>query len=254
MDDDSPRSAAVLAEMNQLKTRSRRLAHGGAWLPALALAAVPLASIALYRHPFSSAINSGTQAQSPDGVTIEYPYWAGLPEQQHSALASYLFWLVLAPLTFVLVAQWYRRRESRRGVRVNWRIPIAAGGAGLLALLALLAAPTGTPAAFTWWHGPLTPLLSIALAAIALGFAERSIGVAVAGLWLGALAWQFCATGFVGGLLGWQDWLLAGGSGPALGGQLGLGLDRPALALLVMTLPLVLVGAYRAVRFRGQLT
>jgi len=257
MDDDAPRSAAVLAEMHQLKSRSRRLAHGGAWLPALVLAAVPLGSIALYRHPFSAALNSA-QAQSEEGVTFDYPYWAGLPEQQHNALLSYAFWLVAVALAVVLVARWYRHREDSRGVRVPWRMPLVAGGTGLLALLALFAAPTGTPPSsgldFAWWQGLLTPLISIALAVIALGFAERSVGIAAAGLWLGGLAWQFCATGYVGGLLGWQSWLLSGGSGPALGGQLGLGLDRPAIALVVMALPLVLVGLYRAFRLRGQLT
>lgn len=256
MDDDAPRSAAVLAEMDRLKTRSRRLAHGGAWLPALALAAVPLASIALYRHPFTSAITSRGGADG--GVTIQFPYWAGLPAQQRTDLVSYAFWLVIAPLTFLLVARWYRHRESRQGVRVQWWIPIAAGGAGLLALLALFAAPTGTPGSssstFAWWQGLLTPVMCIALAAIALGFAERSAGIAASGVWMAGVAWQFCATGFVGGLLGWQGWLLDGGSGPALGGQLGLGMDRPAPTLAVMTLPLLLVGVYRALRSRGELT
>ncbi|TQS46174.1 hypothetical protein [Cryptosporangium phraense] len=230
--------------MNQLKARGRRLAHGGAWLPALVLAAVPLASIALYRHPFSSAINGGT---------VQYPFWAGLPDRQRSSVLSYAFWLVAVPLAFVFVARWYRYRENRAGVRVNWRMPVVAGGTGLLALLLLFAAPTGTPGfTFDWWQGLLTPLMSVALAAVALGVAERSLGIAAAGLWMGGLAWQFCATGFVGGLLGWQDWVLSGGSGPGLGGQLGFGLDRPAPAVVVMALPLVLVGAYRAVRLRGQ--
>jgi len=242
--------AAVLAEMDLLKAKSRRLAHGGAWLPALALAALPLISSVLYQRPFSSVINSG-------GGVVQFPHWAGLPEQQRASLASYAFWLVAAPLAFVLVAQWYRYRERRHGVRVPWRVPVTAGAAGLLCLVALFAAPTGEPgvAGTWWWQGLLTPLLSIATAAILLGLVERSVAITVSGAWMAALAWQFCATGMVGGLLGWQSWLLGGGSGPALGGQLTLlGLDRPAPALAAMALPLAVAGLYRAVRSRGRLT
>jgi hypothetical protein len=257
MDSAATDPAAVLAEMGVLKARSRRLAHGGAWLPALALAALPLLSSALYQRPFSSVINSGGEA----GGVIQFPYWAGLPEQQRASLASYAFWLLAAPLAFVVVAQWYRHRERRHGIRVPWRVPVAAGAAGLLCLLALFAAPTGEPdpawtgSALPGWQGLLTPLLSIATAAIALGLVERSIAITVSGAWMAALAWQFCATGQVGGLLGWQTWLLGGGSGPALGGQLTvLGMDRPTPALVVMALPLALTGLYRAARSRGQLT
>ncbi|ROP27577.1 hypothetical protein [Couchioplanes caeruleus] len=244
--------------MNKLKARSRRLADGGAWLPALALAALPLSSIVLYQHPFSSVINSGGDAGG--GGLVQFPYWAGLPETQRASLASYAFWLVAAPLAFVLVAQWYRYREHHHGIRVPWRVPIAAGTVGIFCLLALFAAPTGEPArawaaSFSWWQGLLTPLLSIAIAAIVLGLVERSIAITVSGAWMATLAWQFCATGQVGGLLGWQTWILGGGSGPALGGQLTLlGMDRPAPALMMMALPLALSGLYRAARSRGHLT
>ena len=251
--------ASVLDELGELRARGRRLAHSGAWLPALVLALLPLLSIALYRRPFSSVVNSGGD-EGNEGV-IEFPYWAGLPEQQRAGLASYAFWLLAVPLAFVLVAQWYRYRERRHGVRVPWRVLVIAGSAGLLCLLILFAAPTGRPSpgwpgdASSWWQGLLTPLLSVAVAAIALGLVERSAGVIVAGTWMGVLAWQFCATGRVGGLLGRQTWLLGGGDGPGLGGHLTLlGLDRPAPALLAMALPLVLVGLYRAVRARGHRT
>lgn len=203
-------AADVLAEMGRLKARSRALAHGGAWLPALVLAALPLLSIALYRSPFSSIAEAG-------GGTIEFPYWAGLPEQQRTSLGSYLFWLIAAPLAFGLVGQWYRHRERRAGVRVPWRIPVAAGATGLLCLLALFAAPSGqhgpgwAGAATSWWQGLLTPLLGVAAAVIALGIIERSAGITLSGLWMAALAWQFCATGLVGGLTGWQSWVLGGG-------------------------------------------
>ncbi|GIE85870.1 hypothetical protein [Actinoplanes regularis] len=244
MSTNASEAAAMLAEMDVLRARSRRLAHGGLWLPTLVLAALPLLSIALYRNPFSSINETGSGA-------IEYPYWAGLPEQQRTSLGSYLFWLVAAPLAFALVAQWYRHREQREGVRVPWRVPVAAGAAGLLCLLALFAAPTGHGSGTSGWQGLLTPLLSVAAVTVVLGVVERSTAITVSGVWMAALAWQFCATGRVGGLLGWQSWALGGGSGPALGGQLTLlGLDRPAPALLLMTLPLALLGLYHAARAR----
>jgi hypothetical protein len=249
--------AAVLADLNTLKTRSRRLAHAGAWVPALALAVLALLSSVLYRFPLASAANLSE-------TFIQYPYWAGLPEQQRASLASYVFWLLAAPLAFVLVAQWYRFRERRDGVRVPWRVPVVAGAVGLLGLLALFAAPTGPTAdpnllsagpEQTWWRGFLTPLLAVALAAIVLGIVERGIAITAAGVWMAVLAWQFCAVGRLGGLFGWQAWLLSGGSGPALGGQLTLlGIDRPAVALLIMAGPLGLVAGYRAVRSGGRLS
>jgi hypothetical protein len=241
----------LLAEVQALRARSRRLAHDGAWLPALVLAALPLLSIVLYAYPVSSARKGLVQ------YPVQYPYWAGLPWQQRSSLASYAFWLVAEPLAFVVVALWYRRREQRHGVRVPWRAAIGAGGIGLLLLLALYAAPTGQPVAFggeaqSVWQGFLTPLLTVGIAAFVLGLIERSVGIVLSGTWMALVAWQFCATGQIGGLFGWQVWLLSGGSGPALGGQLTLlGMDRPAPALLVMALPLSIVAAHRAWRARG---
>jgi hypothetical protein len=253
--------ATVLADLKTLRARSRRLAHAGAWLPTLALAALALLSGALYRFPFAPA--------APLTETfIQYPYWAGLPDEQRASLASYLFWLLAAPLAFVLVAQWYRFRERRDGIRVPWRVPVVAGAVGLLGLLALFAAPTGETAgptgdllavwdgpAHTWWRGFLTPLLAVAVAAIVLGLVERGLSITAAGAWMAVLAWQFCAVGQLGGLFAWQVWLLNGGSGSGLGGQMTLlGLNRPMPALLIMAGPLAVVGAYWAVRAGGRLS
>jgi hypothetical protein len=242
--------AGLLAEVRTLRARSRRLAHEGAWLPAFVLAALPVLSIGLYRYPTSPVWQ----------IAAQYPFWAGLPHEQRSSVASYAFWLVAEPLGLVVVALWYRRRESRRGVRVPWRAPVIAGGIGLLLLVALFAAPTGQPvavggAARSVWQGLLTPLLSVGVAALVLGLIERSAGIVLCGVWMIVLPWQFCATGMIGGLFGWQAWLLGGGSGPALGGQLTLlGLDHPAPSLLAIALPLALVGTYRALRARALRT
>ena len=231
----------LLTDVQHWRARGRRLAHAGAWLPALTLAGLPLLSIALYARPLS-----------PQFGSVAYPYWAGLPSVQRDAIASYVFWLLAEPLAFVMVALWYRHREHRHGVRVRWRTVAGAGTLGLLLLVALSAAPTGEPVGLdapSAWQGLLTPLLTVGIAAVALGIIERSVGIVLSGAWMALVSWQFCATARIGGLFGWQDWLLDGGSGPALGGQLTLlGLDRPVPALVAIALPLALVAGYRALR------
>lgn len=252
---NGPDADAVLAEVQTLKARSRRLAHGGAWLPALVLATLALLSIGLYRYPFTDPTPAD---EFLDGLlSALYPYWAGLPGIERYDLASYAFWLIAEPLAFVIVAWWYRQRERRHGVRVAWRVPIVAGLVGLVGLLALFAAPVGTGAvgvsAISVWQGLLTPLLSVGIATIALGVVERSVGITLSGVWMTGVAWQVCAFGMPGELFGWQAWLLGLGSGPALGGQITLlGLHRPGPTLIAMTLPLVLVAAFRAVRARAS--
>jgi hypothetical protein len=46
-----------------------------------------------------------------------------------------------------------------------------------------------------------------------------------------------------------MDWLLSGGQGPALGGDITLlGLNRPGPVLILATLPLLVFAAVRAAR------
>jgi hypothetical protein len=253
---NGPDADAVLAEVQTLKARSRRLAHGGAWLPALVLATLALLSIGLYRYPFTDP-TSWLDTGISDLMVPHYPYWAGLPDLQRHHMVSYAFWLIAEPLAFVVVAWWYRQRERRHGVRVAWRVPVVAGLAGLLGMLALFAAPVGTGpmglSQISVWQGLLTPLLSVGIATIALGVVERSVGITLSGVWMTGVAWQVCAFGMPGELFGWQAWLLGFGSGPALGGQITLlSLHRPGPTLIAMTLPLVLVAAFRALRARAS--
>jgi hypothetical protein len=251
---DGPDADTVLAEVQTLKARSRRLAHGGAWLPALVLATLALSSTALYRHPFTDGMPGVILVG--DLLQPRYPFWAGLPGLQRDHLASYAFWLIAEPLAFVVVAWWYRQRERRHGVRVAWRVPIVAGLVGLVGMLVLFAAPVGTVTVglsrVSVWQGLLTPLLSVGIATIALGIIERSVGITLSGVWMTGVAWQVCALGVPGELFGWQSWLLGFGSGPGLGGQITiLGLHRPGPTLIAMTLPLVLVATFRALRARA---
>ncbi|MDT5026784.1 MAG: hypothetical protein QOE61_3210 [Micromonosporaceae bacterium] len=242
---DHPEEA--LAEVKRLRRRAHRRAHGGAWLPATAIAVLLLASIGLYRYPF----------ESPPLIEASYPFSAGLPDEQRSPMGSYVFWFAGAPLVFAMAAAWYQWRARRVGIRVAWR-PFVATGLGVLMLLAVLAAvPRSEPSAVTGellvpspllWTGLLTPLLPIAAAVLALGWAERSRSLIVAGVWIALLALWLCSSTWpLGHFPGWVARVLDGGtaSGPGLGGQLAL---RPGHYLVVMALPLI---AFAVVRLAG---
>ena len=223
----------TLADIRQLRARSRRLAHGGAWLPALLLAGLVLASMLLYRNPFGEQPGSW-----------RHPFWAGLPAGARSEVGAYLFWFAGLPLTVLATAAWYRWRGRRVGMTIAW--PWYAGvTCGVLASLAVFAAVPSrsvTPPFEAGWPGLLTPLVAVAAAAIALGAVERSRGLILGGAWLGLITAWHCTLG-MGELPGWLTWLLDGGEGPALGGQLTLfGLHRPGPVLVLMVLPLLATG------------
>lgn len=105
---DAGTAETTLAEMDRLRRRAAVRAHGGVWLPALAVAALLLASLALYRQPFSEV----------DTISFRYPYWAGLQDNNRNETASYLFWFLGTPLVFGGIALWYRQRATRTGMRV----------------------------------------------------------------------------------------------------------------------------------------
>lgn len=247
---------AMLDEVRRLREQARRRAQAGAWFPVAALAALLLASIALYRSPFAQ-----THVYSDDT-----DLWAGLPVAQRSATASYLFWFLGTPLTIALIGAWYRWRARRVGVRIPWRW-FAFTTLGALAALAVIAAmpqerwadpdtmvaphEVGTLQQLRW--GLLTPLMPIALATAVLGWTERSKALALSGVWVGVIAYWQSSQG-LGRLPGWATWMLGGFEGPALGGQLTLfGLDLPGPTLILMALPLLLFAAVRAVRTGGGL-
>ncbi|GAA0385457.1 hypothetical protein [Micromonospora gifhornensis] len=226
-------AATTLAALGRLRERAHRRAHGGAWLPALGFAVLLVASAALYRHPLTR----------PYSIDAKHPFWAGLPDEQVSPVASYLFWFLGTPLLFAVIALWYAWRARRHGVRVGWPLA-AATGLGVLVLLAVLAAvPVGpvpdglVSASGPHWAGLLTPLLPLAAAVIVLGRAEHSRGLVAAGIWIAALTAWLCTSFPLGHLPGWTS-VLIGGSGA--GGQLSL---RPAHYLVLMALPLLVVAA-----------
>ncbi|MEV4413384.1 hypothetical protein [Catellatospora sp. NPDC049609] len=248
---------AMLDEVRRLREQARDRAHAGAWFPVAMLAALLLASIALYRVPFAQ-----TYVHSDD-----LHLWAGLPVAQRSATASYLFWFLGTPATIALIGAWYRWRARRVGIRVPWRW-FAITALGALAALAVIAAmPQDRPAPdpdmiiaveqvtllqeLRW--GLLTPLMPIALAIIALGWVERSRALVFAGAWVGVITYWQSSQG-LGELPGWLTWILGGFQGPALGGSLTLfGLNRPGPTLILMALPLLVFAVVRAVRTRGGL-
>lgn len=218
----------TLAEVRRLRDRAHARAHGGAWLPAAAIAVLLLASIALYRYPFGQT----------SAIMAEYPFWAGVADEQRDPLLSYLYWFLGTPLVVALTAAWYRRRERELGMRVAWPL-FAIAGLGVLVLLAILAAaPSGDRsdllvASGPWWPGILTPLLPVAAGVVALGVAERSRGLIAIGGWIALMAVWLC-----------QWWPL----GTVPGGMLSL---RPGHYLIVIALPLLVFSAIRYARGRA---
>ncbi len=79
--------------------------------PALAVALWPekvnraLLSIGLYTTPF----------HHPQQMSIDVPYWAGLPSEQRNPIVSYAFWFVGTPLAFIasIIASSPMRRPQR---------------------------------------------------------------------------------------------------------------------------------------------
>jgi hypothetical protein len=241
----------TLTEVRRLRSRARLVAHGGAWFPAAVLAALVLLSTALYQRPYQqvTSLSSGS--------------WAGLPSDERSALASYLYWFIGTPVAFAVIGLWYRWRARRTGMRIPWRW-FAGVGLGLLIGLALLAAVpvdpqtaaiadhlATEPPSVQWLRAFRTPLIAIAAAQVVLGWVARSRWLTAAGAWLGLVAW-WQHYFHLGGIPGWMAWLLGGGQGPALGGEITLlGLNRPGPVLILATLPLLAFAAVRAARSGG---
>ncbi|WP_203908672.1 hypothetical protein [Rhizocola hellebori] len=237
----------VLSEVEQLRQRVRTRAHGGAWVPALAIGTFLVCSSLLYSQPFSRWLVK----------EIQFPYWAGLPDEQRSPVVSYLFWFLGLPLLVGLIGWWYRWRSRRLGIRVAWKwfAIVAIGSLVLLGLLSSVPASTievGSATAtvrlnrdLDWLSAFATPLIAMALGVVVLGWVERSGWLIFAGLWIGWLTWWQGAFLTYGGLGGLPPW--AGGPGVVT----LLGVDRPGWLLMWMALPLMVFGVVRGLRARG---
>lgn len=232
----------MLTEVRRLRVRAANQAHGGVWLPVTALATLLILSIGLYRAPFHHS----------QEMNVAVPYWAGLPADQRSPIASYVFWFAGTAMVFALMAMWYRQRGRRTGMRVAWQRAVGAGIIALLFLAVIAAAPvqppqdvslgtmtTRSPSAGTvLLHGLLTPLLPVAVAVVVLGIVEHHRVLIVVGAWVGSLAWMQCTVGIFA--------ILA-----ALAGQRDSSAQTdllPGPLLAAMALPLLLFAAAAAAR------
>jgi hypothetical protein len=231
----------MLTEVQQLRARAAKQAHGGVWLPVVAFAVLLLLSIGLYRAPFHH-LNS---------MRITVPYWAGLPAEQRAPIASYAFWFLGSATVFALMAIWYRRRGRRTGMRVAWQRAVGAGLGTLLFLAVIAAVPVEIPEdasriltdqppgiGTVLLHGLLTPLLPVALAVVVLGVVEHSRALTAAGAWVGLLAWVQCTFGMLAVLGVLTGVRYAAPKYTQLPGPL----------LLAMALPLLVFGVAAAVR------
>jgi hypothetical protein len=231
---------------------ARFRAHGGAWFPAVVIATLILASIALYRSPFADPFSaSGLSTGELGPGRPESPWWAGLPAPHRGSLTAYAFWLVATPAAFGVIAWWYDRRASRDGVTVSWSTVLLIG-AGAWTVMALLAAgpvrPMSMGSTVDWFQGLLSPLIPLALALVTLGVIERAVTLAVTGGFIALIVWWFGAAG-MGRLPGWLTYVLGGFEGPAFGGQAAL-FDRPGVVLAALAVPLVAYALVRGLRRR----
>ncbi|MGH9152834.1 MAG: hypothetical protein ACRD03_10650 [Acidimicrobiales bacterium] len=92
------RAGAVLRGVDGLRRRTRSRVRG-VWFPLVVFASITLATVALYRRPFAYPRDGGGFASGPYLTR----YHAGLPGAR-SQLAAYLFWLVAAPLGYLVCA------------------------------------------------------------------------------------------------------------------------------------------------------
>jgi hypothetical protein len=108
-----------------------------------------------------------------------------------------------------------------------WYASVTCAVLALLAIIAAVPTRSVTSPFQAGWSGLLTPLVAVAVAAIALGVVERSRGLVFGGAWLGLITGWHCTLGM----------------GELPDGQLTLfGLHRPGPVLILMSLPLLIVG------------
>jgi hypothetical protein len=105
--------------------------------------------------------------------------FAGLPWSERSMGLSLGFWLVLAPLAYLLCLVGYRWLADRHGVSLRWRPWLWAGLALFGLLLTTLLAPVSWPSPGPAFVAALTPLLPIGLGLLVLAWVERSASIAV---------------------------------------------------------------------------
>jgi hypothetical protein len=192
--DVEDRPESLLALVATLRTRTHARARG-AWLPLLVFGLVTLSTIPLYLRPFLYPHGGGGQ----DGTSSLVPFFAGLPGAR-SQRQAWLFWLVAAPLGYLICAFWYHRRAQRLGLAPRWRSYVAVGLALFLFVAALRLSFVRTFVASSGHvhvlpgsdfgaglGAALSPLIAVALGLLVLAWVERNRVVAVIAVLYGSV-------------------------------------------------------------------
>lgn len=190
---DTPEN--ILAHVDGLRARTHARVRG-AWLPLLVFG---LVTLPLYVRPFDFPHGGGGSS-----INVRVPFFAGLPGAR-SQRQAWLFWLVAAPLGYLVCALWYHRRAQRRGLAPRWRsyVGVGLGLFGFVAAIHLGPVRTFLPnpqphghSLGVGWEAALSPLVAVALGLLVLAWIERSWLVAVVALPYGALVLLINSYGF----------------------------------------------------------
>jgi hypothetical protein len=191
----------LLQELDRLRRFTRAVRHGF-WMPLVLLGLLMIGATPLYFSPSSQPLLGAPSsavfkmrvgaARSSDvplchavhGIvstpctpaTAGIPYFpSGITTTSPRAIAIY--WLIVLPLAYAIVAAWAHRRALRRGIATSM-LAYAVAGVVLVALLVLAGILNGT-----WYRaGQLTsigsrglaPLFIVALGLLVLAYRERS--------------------------------------------------------------------------------
>jgi hypothetical protein len=177
----------LLAHAASLRSRTQAQVQG-AWFPLLVFGFVTLVTIPLYVRPFDYPHGDGGWGGV---IGTRVPFFAGLPGAR-SQNQAWLFWLLAAPLSYLVCALWYHRRARRVGLSPRWRRYVGLGLGFFLVVAALHLEPGRTLVASTGRvhllpgddfgvgiAAVLSPLIAVALGLLILAWVERNWLVAV---------------------------------------------------------------------------
>lgn len=216
MDRSPEMSREVLAEVEAARRRARA-ARPHTWLPLVVLAVVVFAAMPLYvQRPVGEQWSGSSQLSR----------LSGFGQLQHPTAAA-VYWLVVVPVVYAVIAAYLVRRGARSGVRVRAAHVTVSGLVLFIVLVvAVVVVPQMRLLPGNLTIRGLTPLLAIAMGVMAWGALDRDRTV----LGIGVLT---LAGSLVANLYNPENMILAQGIDFDYQYSLLLNLAIPALILAI---------------------
>ena len=209
----------VLSSVDALRRRVRsdRNLH---WFPLALFSALTLASAPLYYRWQWSIPRAEPCYRSSGHYVLTCTGYDRVPVSgiltqgfTLNSLGSWLsfYWIAGLILVSLVIAQWYRSRSNRMGLRMH-RWPIVVTTMSLLAIAWIKSSPADIRPPFSasshLWDAGATPLWIVVIGLWILAWQERSITSVVFGVGFSAIVWgvsEYPAAGFLrwDGLGGW---------------------------------------------------